>query len=61
MCAPLCLRRQVASIRSRQVYAGRHAGGDRHSEPSELLRLVRIVAEQRDSGLPQRMQHLRSD
>jgi hypothetical protein len=58
---PSRLRRQVAGVRGGQVHARRHPRGHGHPEPAELPGLVRVVAEQRDSQHPQRLQHLRGD
>ena len=61
VCAPPRLRHQVAGVRGRQVHARRHLPGDGHPEPAELLRLVRVVAEQGDPRDSERLQHLRGD
>src|SRR5204862_866239 len=52
------LRGEVAGVGRAQVHAGRYALGHRHSEPAELVDLVRVVGQQGDTVRAQGAEHL---
>ena len=59
MTPPARLRLQVAEVRGGHVHARRDLLDDGHAAGAELPGLVGVVAQERDPGHAERMQHLR--